>query len=122
MANKTYLINTAGLAAVAGFLPLLFGEVQGMNMFPIGLAILCLNTPICTLLSCDPDLEQAIRVLPGQAGRVFREECLFFFANKNTFALHYPFRWRLIQHGAGFFPGGKVFFFVLSKATPSVIF
>lgn len=57
-----------GLAAVAGFLPLLFGEVQGMNMFPIGLAILCLNTPICTLLSCDPDLEQAIRVLPDRRG------------------------------------------------------
>ena len=84
MANKAYLINTAGLAAVAGFLPLLFGEVQGMNMFPIGLAILCLNTPICTLLSCDPDLEQAIRVLPGQAGRFCRKYCLFIFASRRS--------------------------------------
>ena len=58
MANKSYLINTVGLCAIACFLPLLFGEFQGLNMFPIGLAILCLNTPICTLLSCDPDLEQ----------------------------------------------------------------
>ena len=57
MANKTYLINTTGLCGIACFLPLLFGEFQGLNMFPIGLAILCLNTPICTLLSCDPDLE-----------------------------------------------------------------
>ena len=64
LANTNYLINTAGLCAMACFLPLLFGEFQGLNLLPIGLAILCLNTPICTLLSCDPDLEQAIRVLP----------------------------------------------------------
>ena len=69
MANKSYLVNAVGLCAVACFLPLLFGEFQGLNTLPIGLAILCLNTPICTLLSCDPDLEQAIRVLPGQVGR-----------------------------------------------------
>ena len=80
MANKSYLINTVGLCAIACFLPLLFGEFQGLNMFPIGLAILCLNTPICTLLSCDPDLEQAIRMLPRQAGRFCRKYCLFIFA------------------------------------------
>ena len=54
IANKSYLINTVGLCAIACFLPLLFGEFQGLYVFPIGLAILCLNTPICTLLSCDP--------------------------------------------------------------------
>lgn len=80
MANKSYLVNTVGLCAIACFLPLLFGESQGLNMFPIGLGILCLNTPICTLLSCDPDLEQALRMLPGQAGRFCRKYCLFIFA------------------------------------------
>ncbi len=34
---------------------------------PLGFAVLCLNTPICILLSCDPGLEQAVRTLPGQA-------------------------------------------------------
>lgn len=61
-------------------LPLLFGGFQGLNLFPIGLAVLCLNTPICTLLSSDPDLEQALRMLPGQAGRFCRKYGLFIFA------------------------------------------
>lgn len=69
MANKNYLFNTAGLCGVACFLPLLFGEFENLNVLPLGLAILSLNTPICTLLSCDPDLEQAVKTIPGQASR-----------------------------------------------------
>ena len=121
MANKAYLVNTAGLAAVAGFLPLLFGEVQGMNMFPIGLAILCLNTPICTLLSCDPDLEQAIRVLPGQAGRFCRKYCLFIFAINSIVACIYLCSWHLINGGAGFFHGITLLLFALQSAILSVV-
>lgn len=121
MANKTYLINTAGLAAVAGFLPLLFGEVQGMNMFPIGLAILCLNTPICTLLSCDPDLEQAIRVLPGQAERFCRKYCLFIFAINSIVACIYLCSWQLINGGTGFVHGITLLLFALQSAILSVI-
>lgn len=121
MANKSYLINTAGLCAIACFLPLIFGEFQGLNMFPIGLAILCLNTPICTLLSCDSDLEQAIRTLPGQAGRFCRKYCLFIFAVNSIVAGIYLCSWQIISGGLTFFHVGTFFVFALQSAILSVI-
>ena len=65
--NKNYLLNTAGLCVIAGVMPFILGQFEGVNVMPLGFAVLCLNTPICILLSCDPDLEQAVRTLPGQA-------------------------------------------------------
>lgn len=121
MANKSYLINTVGLCAIACFLPLLFGEFQGLNMFPIGLALLCLNTPICTLLSCDPDLEQAIRVLPGQAGRFCRRYCLFIFVVNVFVAGIYLCSWQVIHGGIGLTHVGTVLLFALQSAILSVI-
>lgn len=67
--NKNYLANTVGLCVVGGILPMILEPFEGMNVMPFGFAILCLNTPICILLTCDSSLEQAVRVLPGQAGR-----------------------------------------------------
>ncbi len=121
MANKSYCINTMGLCAVACFLPLLFGEFQGLNMFSIGLAILCLNTPICTLLSCDPDLEQAIRVLPGQAGHFCRRYCLFIFAVNGFVASAYLCSWQLINAGICLADVGTVILFALQSSILSVI-
>ena len=121
LANKSYLINTVGLCAIACFLPLLFGEFQGLNMFPIGLAILCLNTPICTLMSCDPDLEQAIRVLPGQAGRFCRRYCLFIFIVNGVIAGIYLCSWQIIHSGIGLTHVGMVLLFALQSAILSVI-
>lgn len=121
MANKNYLVNTVGLCAVACFLPLLFGEFQGLNMFPLSLAILCLNTPICTLLSCDPDLEQAIRVLPGQAARFCRRYCLFIFAVNGIVASIYLCSWQFINGGIGLADLGIVALFALQSAILSVI-
>ncbi len=121
LANKSYLINTVGLCAIACFLPLLFGEFQGLNMFPIGLAILCLNTPICTLLSCDPDLEQAIRVLPGQAGRFCRRYCLFIFIVNGIVAGIYLSSWQIVHGGIGLVHVGTVLLFALQSAILSVI-
>ena len=121
MANKTYLVNTVVLCGIACFLPLLFGEFQGLNMFPIGLAILCLNTPICTLLSCDPDLEQAIRVLPGQAGRFCRKYCLFIFTVNSIVASIYLCSWQIVSGGLDFVHVGTLLIFALQSAILSVI-
>ncbi len=96
--NKNYLLNTAGLCAVAAFLPTLLGQFEGLNVMPLGFAILCLNTPTCILLSCDPGLEQAVRVLPGQAGRFCTRYCLFIFSVNMAVNSVYLVVWQ-IQHG-----------------------
>lgn len=120
MANKSYCVNTIGLCAVACFLPLLFGDFQGLNVLPVGLAILCLNTPICTLLSCDPDLEQAIRVLPGQAGRFCRRYCLFIFAVNGVVASIYLCSWQFISGSIVALDIGTAILFALQSAILSV--
>ena len=96
--NKNYLLNTAGLCLIAAFLPLVLGQFEGLYVMPLGFAILCLNTPICILLSCDPDLEQAVRVLPGQAGRFCGRYCTFIFFVNTALSSVYLVSWQ-VQHG-----------------------
>ena len=75
-------MNTIGLCVVGGILPMILGKFEELYVIPLGFAILCLNTPICILLSCDPGLEQTVRVLPGQAGRFcIRYSFFIFFVN-----------------------------------------
>ncbi len=68
--HKNYLLNTAVMWCVALILPYFLREMAGLSVIPVGFAILSLNTPICILLSCDPDLDQAVRFLSGQKGYV----------------------------------------------------
>lgn len=96
--NKNYLMNTVGLCVIGGILPMIFGKFENLYVMPLGFAILCLNTPICTLLSCDPGLEQAVRVLPGQAGRFcIRYGFFIFFVNMAVSSVYLAV-WQ-IQHG-----------------------
>ena len=96
--NKNYLMNTAGLCVAGCILPVLLGQFEGLNVMPLGFAILCLNTPLGILLSCDPDLEQAVRVLPGQAGRFCTRYGLFLFSVNMAVNSVYLAAWQ-IQHG-----------------------
>ncbi|MCI8582607.1 MAG: hypothetical protein HFH13_05700 [Dorea sp.] len=77
--NKNYCINTVIMWGAACMLPLLFGNIETAFVAPIGFAILSMNTPICILLSCDADLEQAVRLLPGQEKGFCVPYCLFIF-------------------------------------------
>ena len=99
--NKNYLMNTAGLCVVGGILPMILGQFEGLNVMPLGFAILCLNTPICILLSCDPGLEQAVRVLPGQAGRFCIRYSFFLFCVNMAVSSVYLVAWQIQRGGVG---------------------
>lgn len=116
--NKNYLINTFGLWGIACFLPLLLGQFKELNIMPLGFAILCLNTPICILLSCDPGMEQAIRVLPGQAIRFGSRYCLFIFLIHMTTSTIYLVSWQF-QYGG--ISGMDVFMAILFAFQSAVL-
>ena len=99
--NKNYLANTAGLWLIACFLPLMLGQFEGLDTLPMGFAILSMNTPICILLSCDPGLEQAVRLLPGQAVRFCGAYGLFIALVNFTGSSVYLVSWQAIRGGIG---------------------
>lgn len=70
-------------------------------MFGTGLALLCLNTPLCTLLSANPDLLQAVHTLPGQAGRFGVRYVLFLFLVNTGIDSLYLISWQVIDGGIG---------------------
>lgn len=97
--NKNYLLNTAGLCVIAGVMPFLLGQFEGVNVMPLGFAVLCLNTPICILLSCDPGLEQAVRTLPRQAKRFCTNYCFFIFSINMAVNSVYLISWQIGKGG-----------------------
>lgn len=66
LSHKNYLANTAILWGVACVLPLFLEQMGNLFTAPVGFSILSMNTPVCILLSCDPDLLLAVHALPGQ--------------------------------------------------------
>ena len=120
LANKNYLVNTVGLGGFAAFLPLLLERFQGFDPFPMGLALLCLNTPLCTLLSGDPDLAQALRVLPGQGRRFCRGYCGFLSVVHGAVAVLYLVSWQVCCGGRFLAHGGMALLFAVQSAVLSV--
>ena len=121
LANQNYLMNTVGLCLIACFLPILFQAFPNLHMFPIGCAVLSLNTPISTLLSSDPDLEQAMCALPGQTARFGWQYVLFIFAVNMIVASFYLCSWLITYGQTNFSSIGMLFLFALQNAVLSVI-
>lgn len=92
-------MNTAGLWVIACFLPFLLGQFNGLNVMLLGFAILTLNTPLCILLSCDRELEQAVRALPGQVMRFGSWYCFFIFVVNMAADGVYLVSWQLQNGG-----------------------
>lgn len=119
--HRNYWMNTLILWCAACVLPLFLGEFEDLSAVPIGFAVLSLNTPICILLSCDPDLEQALRVLPGQKKAFCVPYCLFIFLFHMASNVIFLFSLEILKGGVSFWMFPAAFFFALQSGICSVL-
>ena len=119
--HKNYLVNTAVMWCVATVMPYFLREMAGMFVVPVGFAILSLNTPICILLSCDRDLEQAVRFLPGQKRRFCIPYCLFIFSCNMAADVIFLCSWQIQNGGVTVLMIAGAVFFALQSAALSVL-
>ena len=119
--HKNYLLNTAVMWCVALVLPYFFREMTGLSVIPVGFAILSLNTPICILLSCDPDLEQAVRFLPGQKSCFCIPYCLFIFLCNIAADVIFLCSWQIQNGSVTVHMIAGAVFFALQSAVLSVL-
>ncbi len=119
--HKNYLVNTAVMWCVAIVMPYFLREMAGLFVFPVGFAILSLNTPICILLSCDRDLEQAVRFLPGQKRRFCIPYCLFIFSCNMAADVIFLLSWQIQNGGINVVMIAGAVFFALQSAALSVL-
>ena len=119
--HKNYLLNTVVMWCVALVLPCFLKEMAGLSVIPVGFAILSLNTPICILLSCDPDLEQAVRFLPGQKQRFCIPYCLFIFLCNMAADVIFLLSWQIQNGGITVLMIAGAVFFAMQSAVLSVL-
>ena len=119
--HRNYLVNTAVMWCVAIVMPYFLRGMAGLSVVPMGFAILSLNTPICILLSCDRDLEQAVRFLPGQKRRFCIPYCLFIFSCNMAADVIFLLSWQIQNGGVTVFMIAGAVFFALQSAVLSVL-
>ena len=119
--HKNYLVNTGVMWCVAIVMPYFLREMAGLFVVPVGFAILSLNTPICILLSCDRDLEQAVRFLPGQKRRFCIPYCLFIFSCNMAADVIFLLSWQIQNGGVTVLMIAGAVFFALQSAVLSVL-
>ena len=119
--HKNYLVNTAVMWCVAIVMPYFLRKMAGLSVVPVGFAILSLNTPICILLSCDRDLEQAVRFLPGQKRRFCIPYCLFIFSCNMAADVIFLCSWQIQNGGITVLMIAGAVFFALQSAVLSVL-
>lgn len=119
--HKNYLVNTAVMWCVAIVMPYFLRDMAGVFVVPVGFAILSLNTPICILLSCDRDLEQAVRFLPGQKGCFCIPYCLFLFFCNMAADMIFLLSWQIQNGGVTALMIAGAAFFALQSGVLSVL-
>lgn len=119
--HKNYFMNTVIMWCAACVLPLFFRQMDSLFVIPLGFAVLSLNTPVCILLSCDRDLEQAVRFLPGQKKTFCIPYCLFIFLCNITADVFFLCSWQIQIGGITVQMIAAAVFFAMQSAVFSVL-
>lgn len=106
---------------IALILPHFLEKMESLFVVPIAFAILSLNTPICILLSCDPNLEQAIRFLPNQKKAFCMPYCLFIFFCNMAANVIFLCSWQMKNNNVTALMILTAAFFALQSAILSVL-
>lgn len=119
--HKNYLINTFVMWCVAFILPYFLGEIGAQSVVFVGFAVLSLNTPVCILLSCDKDLERAVRFLPGQKRAFCMPYGLFLFLCNMFADVIFLLSWQIQNSSVTVTMIFAAVFFALQSAVLSVL-
>ncbi|MBO4749947.1 MAG: hypothetical protein J5546_06470, partial [Lachnospiraceae bacterium] len=80
--HKNYLVNSGIMIVCACVFPPYFKQFGMDFAYPLGFAVVLVNTPLGILLSCSPETEQTVHALPGQKRTFCVPYCTFlFFSN-----------------------------------------
>lgn len=120
-AQTSTRMNTAALWAVACVLPAFLGRIEGLDVMPMGFALLTLNTPLCVVLSADPALERAVQSLPGQKRAFFVPYGLFIFLCTMTAEGIYLASWQVQNGGVTGWQALTAFWFAAQGAAGSAL-
>lgn len=77
ISNPKYMVNTVFLWIFGSVFSTIIGKRMTAAFLPIGLALMCFNTPLGLLLSSDHALYQQIKLLPKQLVLIIRPYLLF---------------------------------------------
>lgn len=104
--HKNYIFNTILTWALAAFIPVFFklsgaGGDLGKVILYIGFGIATVNTPLCILVSCDPDLGRGIDTLPDGGKRFFLPYGAFLFVSTGIAYAFYLTSWNITAGGIG---------------------
>lgn len=98
--HKNYMFNTLIIWAMAVIIPWFLTminenpEFNRMLMY-IGYGLVVVNTPLCILVSCDPDLERGLRCLPGNGKDFFIPYGAFLFVSNSFSYVFYLVSWNI---------------------------
>jgi len=96
--NVSYILNTVFLCGFTIMMIFMLknSDMTELGFLPVGMAVLLLNTPLCTMISYDKDTEEVIRAFPRQVVLFVIKYNIFIFIFNLAVEIIYLSAWNII--------------------------